>query len=80
MSTSNDLVSDLHIYLARMTWAPDAEYHRQDVLHIMNVEPIQIKMFGLLLKKKEMRNRLFGMVVGIISISAKFLAEIIRVY
>lgn len=48
-SKSNDLVQDLHVSAATINWATSLKFHRQDVLHLILVQPIRIKMFGLML-------------------------------
>ena len=80
MSRSNDLVKELHLRVATMNWEASLEFKRHDVLHMMLVQPIRVKMFGLLLSRDEMRNRLLGMTLAILSITAKFVLEIVRVY
>lgn len=80
MSKSNDLFAELHVRVAAMNWEPSLELQRHDVLHMMLVQPIRIKMFGLLLTKAEMRNRLLGMTLAILSITIKFVVEVIHGY
>ena len=80
MSKSNDLVRELQVGLSKLNWAAPLEFQRHDVLHMMVIQPIKITMFGLLLTKDEMRNRLMGVTLAIVSLTAKFVTEIVQAY
>lgn len=80
MSKANDDFIELQKYMVKSNWKRDLEMQRHDVLHAMLICPIRITMFGMHLTTTEVRNRLLGMIVFMLSITVKFVASIVTAY